>query len=119
MKVNIEGLCDVRLCQHKRCSQQVLQGLERFIMLCISDKFLLLQKISDGVGNLGEVQNKSMTIASQAEKTANLMHSPWRLPIQYLFFIEVVEDDDVAIAGRPEEPAVEVIEEPSSEFLIP
>jgi hypothetical protein len=52
----IEGLCDVRLCQHRRCSQQLLQGLQRFITLCIPDKFLLfLQKISDGFGNLGEV----------------------------------------------------------------
>jgi hypothetical protein len=54
--VNIEGLCDARLCQHRRCSQQLLQGLERFITLYILDKFLLfLQKISDGFDNLGEV----------------------------------------------------------------
>jgi hypothetical protein len=81
----MEGLCDVRLCQHRRCSQQLLQGLERFIMLCNLDKFLLfLQKISDGFGNFGEVRNISTIVASQAEKTVNLMHNPWRLPIQYL-----------------------------------
>jgi hypothetical protein len=82
--VNNEGLCDVWLCQHRRCSQQLPKGLERFITLCIPDKFLLfLQKISDGLGNLGEVQNKSVIVASQAKKTADLMHSSWRLPIQY------------------------------------
>jgi hypothetical protein len=53
--VNIEGLRDVRLCQHRRCSQQLLQGLN-FIMLRILDKLLnFLQEISNGFGNLGEV----------------------------------------------------------------
>jgi hypothetical protein len=81
----IKGLCDVRLCQHRRCSQQLLQGLERFITLCIPDKFLLfLQKISDWFRNLGEVQNKSTIVASQAEKAVNLVHNPWWLSIQYL-----------------------------------
>jgi hypothetical protein len=74
---NIEGLCDVWLCQHMRCSQQLFQGLECFITLCIPDKFLIfLQKISDGFGNIGEVWNKHAIVASQAEKTADLMHNP-------------------------------------------
>jgi hypothetical protein len=45
---------------------------------------LFLQKISDGFGNLGEVQNKSTIVARQVEKVADLMHSSWRLSIQYL-----------------------------------
>jgi hypothetical protein len=54
-------------------------------MLCVLDKLLIfLQKISDGFDNLEEVQNKSATVAYQAEKTANLMHSLWWLPIQYI-----------------------------------
>jgi hypothetical protein len=53
--VNIKGLGDVWLCQHRRGSQQLLQGLECFITLCILDKLLFLQKISDGFDNLGEV----------------------------------------------------------------
>jgi hypothetical protein len=53
-------------------------------MLRIPNKLLIfLQKISNGFGNLGEVQNKSTIVASQAEKDADLMHSPWRLPIQH------------------------------------
>jgi hypothetical protein len=53
-------------------------------MLCILDKLLIfLQKISNGFDNLREVQNKSAIVASQAEKAADLMHSPWRLPIQH------------------------------------
>jgi hypothetical protein len=44
--VNIEGLCDVRLCQHRRCSQQLLQGLERFTTLGIPDEFLFFFKRS-------------------------------------------------------------------------
>jgi exonuclease III len=74
--VNIERLYEVRLCQHMRCSQQLLQGSKRFITLSIPDKFLLfLQKISDGFGNFEKVRNKSAIVASQAEKNVNLMHS--------------------------------------------
>jgi hypothetical protein len=52
-------------------------------MLRIPNKLLIfLQKTSNGFGNLGEVQNKSMIVASQAEKAADLMHNSWRLPIQ-------------------------------------
>jgi hypothetical protein len=83
--VHIEGLCDVRLCQNRGRSQQLLQSLERFITLSIPDKFLLfLQKIRDGFGNLGKVQKKSVIVASQAEKASDLMHSPWWPPIQHL-----------------------------------
>jgi hypothetical protein len=70
---NIKGLCDVRLCQHRRCSQQLLQGLERFITLGILDKFLLfLQKIRDGFGNLGEVQNESAIVAWPSRESCEL-----------------------------------------------
>jgi hypothetical protein len=75
--VNIEGFCTVQLCQHRRCSQQLLQGLECFITLCILDKLLIFfQKISDGFGNLGEIWNKSAIVSSQAEKAVDLMHNP-------------------------------------------
>jgi hypothetical protein len=71
--INIEGLCDVRLCQHRRCSQQLLQGLERFITLGISDKFLIfLQKIRDEFGNLGEVQNESAIVAWPSRESRGL-----------------------------------------------
>jgi hypothetical protein len=54
-------------------------------MLGILDNFLLfIQKITNGFGNLGEVQNKTVIVATQAEKTMKVMHSPLRLPIQYL-----------------------------------
>jgi hypothetical protein len=80
--VHIEGLCDIQLCQHRGCSQQLLQSSERFIALSIPNKFLLfLQKIRNGFDNLGEVWNKSAIVASQAEKASDLMHGPWRLPI--------------------------------------
>jgi hypothetical protein len=82
--INIKGLGDVWLCQHKRCSQQLLQCLKCFITLCILNKLLLfLQKISVGFGNIGEVRDESKIIASQSEKTADLMDSPWRPPIQH------------------------------------
>jgi hypothetical protein len=83
--VHIKGLCDVRLCQHRGCSQQLLQGSERFITLSIPDKSLLfLQKIYNEFGNLREVQNKPTIVASQAVKASDLMHGPWWLPIQHL-----------------------------------
>jgi hypothetical protein len=83
--VHIEGLCDIRLCQYRGCSQQLLQSSERFITLSIPNKFLLfLQKIRNGFGNLGEIWNKSTIVASQAKKASDLMHSPSRLPIQHL-----------------------------------
>jgi hypothetical protein len=51
-------------------------------MLCILDKLLLfLQMISDGFGNLGEVRDESAIVANQSEKTVDMMHSPWWLPI--------------------------------------
>jgi hypothetical protein len=80
--INIERLHDVLLCQNRRCGQQLFQGLERFIMLCIPAIFLIfIQKISDGFGDFREVQDESMIIASQSEEAVNLMHSPWWLPI--------------------------------------
>jgi hypothetical protein len=36
-----------------------------------------------------------------------------------LFFIGATEDDDVVVVGRPKDLAVEVVEEPSGELLIP
>jgi hypothetical protein len=36
-----------------------------------------------------------------------------------LFFINVAEDDDITITGRPKEPTVEVTEESSGELFIP
>jgi hypothetical protein len=48
-------------------------------MLYNPNILLFLQKISDRFGNLGEVQDESMIIASQSEETVDLMHSPWRL----------------------------------------
>jgi hypothetical protein len=41
------------------------------------------------------------------------------LLIHLLFFINVAEDDDIAITGRPREPTVEVTEESSGELFIP
>jgi hypothetical protein len=43
--------------------------------------FVFLQKISDGFGDLKEVQDEPSIITHQSEGTADLMHSPWRLPI--------------------------------------
>jgi hypothetical protein len=83
--VHIEGLCDIWLCQHRGCSQQLLQSSECFIAISIPNKLLLfLQKICNGFGNLREVRNKSTIVASQVEKASNLMHNPWLLPIQHL-----------------------------------
>jgi hypothetical protein len=56
--------------------------LECFIKLCIPDiLFVFLQKISDGFGDLKEVQDEPSIITHQSEGTADLMHNPWRLPI--------------------------------------
>jgi hypothetical protein len=57
-------------------------------MLYIPDILLLyLQKISDGFGNLGEVWDECVIVASQSEKTANLIHSPWWLPISHIPYL--------------------------------
>jgi superfamily I DNA and/or RNA helicase len=80
--INIERLHNVRLCQHRRCSQQILQCLERFITLDIPDILLIfLQKISDELSNLGEVQNEFLVITNQSKEIVDLMHSPWWLTI--------------------------------------
>jgi hypothetical protein len=41
------------------------------------------------------------------------------LLVHLLFFIRVANNDDIAIAGRPKKPAVEVIEESLGELLLP
>jgi hypothetical protein len=80
--INIKRLCDVQLCQHMRCSQQLLQSLKCFITLCIPDIVLiLLQKISDVFSNIGEVQNESSVINSQS---TDLMQNPWWFPIEHI-----------------------------------
>jgi hypothetical protein len=80
--INIEGLHDVRLCQHRRCHQSVLQSLECFITLYIPEVLLLyLQKSCDEFSNLEEIQDESSIVTNQPEETADLMHSPWRVPI--------------------------------------
>jgi hypothetical protein len=80
--INIETLRDVQLCQHRSCSQQLLQSLECFITLCIPDILhIFLQNISDGFSDLREFQDESSIITSQSEETTDLMHNPWWLPI--------------------------------------
>jgi hypothetical protein len=62
--------------------------LKYFITLGIPDKLLLfLQKVGDGFDDLGKVWDEPMIIVSQSEKTADLMHSPWRLPIQHIPYL--------------------------------
>jgi hypothetical protein len=62
--------------------------LKYFITLGIPDKLLLfLQMVSDGFDDLGKVWDEPMIIVSQSEKTADLMHSHWRLPIQHIPYL--------------------------------
>jgi hypothetical protein len=56
--------------------------LECFITLYIPEVLLLfLQKTSDEFSNLEEIQDESSIVTNQPEETADLMHSPWRVPI--------------------------------------
>jgi hypothetical protein len=80
--IDIKGFYDVWLFKHRRCSRQLLQSLECFITLCILDILLLfLQKNNNRFGNVREVMDECAIVASQSEKTVNLMHSSLRLPI--------------------------------------
>jgi hypothetical protein len=76
------------LCQLTRGGQQLLHGLESFITTCIPNKlFTFLQQISDGLGNLGEIRDESLIVASQSKEATNLVHILGRLPIEYILHL--------------------------------
>jgi hypothetical protein len=51
------------------------------VKLGVPQVLLILQKVSVGFGNPGEVWDEPLVITSQPEETVDLMHSPWMLPI--------------------------------------
>jgi hypothetical protein len=53
----------------------------------------LLQQLSNGLHDLGEVQNESSIIANQSKEISYLGHCHWRLPFQDLFHLAGVHRD--------------------------
>jgi hypothetical protein len=49
--------------------------------------FTFLQQIGDGLGNLGEILDESLIVASQYKKTVNLVYKLGRLLIEYIMHV--------------------------------
>jgi hypothetical protein len=49
--------------------------------------FTFLQQIGDGLGNLREIRDEPLIVASQSKKTVNLVHRHGRLPVKYILHL--------------------------------
>jgi hypothetical protein len=68
--------------------------LESFIASLTLDLLVsLLQQLSNGLHDLGEVWNESSIMASQSKETLYLRHCHWWLPFQDLFHLAGVHRD--------------------------
>ena len=92
-------------------SQLVSERLETFLTLvCPFELDTLMQQISQRPGNLGEVLDKSTTIAGETEKTSNLLGILRRSPIENSlnsFRVDgntILRDDmpEIGYFGQPE-----------------
>lgn len=80
--VNDKVLLSIRWSKHWCRSQLVFERLETLLTLVCPLKLdTLMQQVSQRPGNLGEVLDKSTTIAGESEKTSNLLDILRRSPI--------------------------------------
>src|SRR3954469_4018100 len=69
--------------KHWGGSELVLQSLKTFLTFISPLKLnAFVKKISQRLGNLGEVLNETAAIASEAEETSDLLDSPGRSPVK-------------------------------------
>ena len=81
--VNDEVLLSIRWSKHGGRSQLVFERLETFLTLVCPVKLdTLMQQISQGPGNLGEVLDESTAVAGETEKTSDLLNVLRRSPIE-------------------------------------
>src|SRR3954465_13122684 len=78
-----EFFLGIRRSKHWGRSELVLEGLETFLtFICPPKLDAFVKQISQRPGNLGEIFDKTTTIASKSEKTANLLDGLGRSPVK-------------------------------------
>src|SRR3954468_21987412 len=81
--INHEVLLSIRRSKHWGRSELVLEGLETFLtFICPLKLDAFVKQISHRPGNLGEIFDKTTAIASESEKTANLLDGLGRSPVK-------------------------------------
>src|SRR3954470_25081129 len=78
-----EVFLSIRGSKHRGRSELVLEGLETFLtFVCPLKLDAFVKQISQRPGNLGEVLDETSAIASESEKTADLLDSLGRGPVK-------------------------------------
>src|SRR3954470_1132990 len=81
--INHEVLLSIRRSKHWGRSELVLEGLKTFLTFISPLKLdAFVKKISHGPGNLGKIVDKTAAIASESEKTADLLDGVGRSPFK-------------------------------------
>src|SRR3954468_18427042 len=81
--INHEVLLSIRRSKHWGRSELVLEGLETFLTFISPLKlYAFVKQISHRPDNLGEIFDKTTAIASESEKTANLLDGLGRSPVK-------------------------------------
>src|SRR3954470_4439381 len=94
-----EVLLSIRGSKHRGRSELVLEGLETFLtFVCPLKLDAFVKQISQRPGNLGEVVDEKSAIASESEKTADLLDSLGRSPVKNS--LNTFWGDDNAILGN-------------------
>jgi hypothetical protein len=76
-------LLGIRRSKHWGRSQFVFERLETFLALFCPIKLdAFMKQVSQGLGDLGEVLDKSTAIAGESEKISDLFDILWRSPIK-------------------------------------
>src|SRR3954470_2786810 len=78
-----EVFLSIRRSKHWGRSKLVLEGLETFLtFICPLKLDAFVKQISQRLGNLGEIFDKTTEIASESEETADLLDSLGRSPVK-------------------------------------
>jgi len=78
-----EVLLSIRGRKHRGRGELVLESLETFLtFLCLVKLDTFVKQICQGLGNLGEVLDKSAAIASESKETSDLFDSLARGPVK-------------------------------------
>src|SRR3954466_6126063 len=97
--INHEVLLGIRRSKHWGRSELVLEGLETFLTFISPLKLdAFVKQISQRPGNLGEIFDKTTAIASESEKTANLLDGLGRSPVKNS--LDTFWGNDNAILGN-------------------
>jgi hypothetical protein len=81
--INDEVLARIRRSKHWCKGQPALENLKTFLtFFCPLKLNAFVKQISQGLGNLGKVLDKTTTIAGESKKTSDLLNILRRSPVQ-------------------------------------